>query len=1658
MNGDVHAYKGFSQPVQEWFSNTFDAPTAIQIDAWKVIEGGRNALVIAPTGSGKTLAAFLFAIDKLFRDKANCREAGEKWKPGVRILYVSPLKALGADVERNLQKPLAGIVDTLAASDGYAPNISVGMRTGDTDQAERAKMLRRPPDILITTPESLYLMLTSQASRILRTVETVIVDEVHSMAGSKRGSHLSLSLERLDELLANPAQRIGLSATIRPVEVAADFLGGVHPVRIVSTDAPPALDLSVRVPVPDMTSIPAFDAKAGYSGRDGKGTPRKDVWKTDRGLKAAMAYGDASAVSPDTRMGSPSIWPYLEATILDEICSHTSTIVFVNSRGLCERLTTHLNELYAKREGIDFLPEGASVAPASIRSSMGASTELVQDAPVCIAKAHHGSVSKDRRRAIEQDLKSGRLPCVVATSSLELGIDMGEVDLVLQVAAPYSVSSGLQRIGRANHNVGGRSVGIIYPKVRNELIDAAVVSEGMIAGAIEETSLVENALDVLSQQTAAAVAMAPDGLDADAWLETVRRSACYRSLTNTAYDSVLWMLAGRYASGDATDFAPRLLFDPQTRVLKPLPRTQRLAIMSAGTIPDRGLYPVMTSEPDGQGRRKRIGELDEEMVHESRVGDVIMLGTSAWRISEISKDRVLVQPAPGRSARLPFWHGEGIGRSMEDGKRRGEFLRAAEKYMQATENAGEISEDVADNALKPATRGDSSWKDRLSAAGLDENSQNNLTALLKAQMRSTGRIPNDKTVVVEQSTRDTGEWQMIIHSPFGRRVHEPWALAISTRIRNRFGYDPQAGASDDGILLNIPATEDGFPDVSVLMFDPDDAVEMITAAIGSTSLFAGRFRECAARALLMSPIAPGKRIPLWQQRQRGAQLLEEARACGDFPILAEAARECLNDVYDLEGFRELMEMLECGDIKVRSVRTETPSPFAAPLLFGYVAEHLYEGDLPTAERRQNLLSVDSSLLGELIGTVDILSLLDAEVVSAVEAELQRTAPDRRLSGIEGAAELLRVLGPLSLSEIAFRLKPDDADSQTEYSGDAHADASALSEKDARKLLDELEGEHRVFQTELGGNAVWASAEDGVRLCKVSRAQVPDWALVHDMSADEANASSMLPKLVARFARSHALFSAASVADSLGIGESVAEGSLEALEREGKVRRMGKSPDGAPDLWVDVEILKRLRLRSLARARAAVEPIGEDVYVRYVFACQGIVAQNDMPAKGIDALAETISLFEGVSLPAKLWEDAVFPARVSDYAPAMLDELLKSGDVVWVGGKDDKNSSCNVAFFPTDSPAAPELVSFSMDYFEECVEEPGAVSNDDMSRSGYSRNIIRTLSADGPLTFPQISDCLRRQFESETFKPSRAAEELLNLVWDGRVIVDSFSLVRDLNVDLNRLDSAKKEATAAVPRRVSSRRGHRGGSEAYAAKRQARETVIAKSRAMDALSGNWSAVVYPEESPTAGALAQVESIFDRYGLITRDIALASGCIGGLRGIYPVLRYLENNGEALRGVFVSGLGPAQFADRHSIEAMRKYTDKHQVSPIVLDIDDPAQLFGTVLPWPIPAGISKPKRREGSLVVIVDGEAVILAAPKLKALTVFTSDIGLIDDAVEALHAHIKKATRSKSGGSKKGKHLIETINEQPALTSDMAPVFLERGFVRDPRGLRLYIDPF
>ena len=1160
------ALERFTPATREWFAGAFPEPTPAQAGAWEAIASGRHALVVAPTGSGKTLSAFLWSLDQL---------AGSPKDPDpkkrTRVLYISPLKALGVDVERNLRAPLVGISATGRRIGQEVPPISVGVRSGDTTSADRRLLQREPPDILITTPESLYLMLTSSARETLTGVETVIVDEIHAVAASKRGAHLAVTLERLDAVLEKPAQRIGLSATVRPIEEVARFLGGVSPVTIVQPPAAKTFDLRVVVPVEDMTEL---GVRSTDPVSPGPGEPE------ETGLQSAG-----------------SIWPHVDRAIVEQVLEHRSTIVFANSRRLAERITASMNEIYVEL----VTGEAPEKFPAQMIGGSGMTGTVVATAtesPI-LARAHHGSVSKEQRAEIEDALKSGRLRCVVATSSLELGIDMGAVDLVIQVETPPSVASGLQRVGRAGHQVGEISKGVLFPKHRADLLGTTVVSERMRTGLIEAISVPQNPLDILAQQTVAAVAL--DTLEVEEWFETVRRSAPFATLPRSAYEATLDLLAGRYPSDEFAELRPRILWDRVAGTIAGRPGAQRLAVTSGGTIPDRGMFGVFIVGTDDGARR--VGELDEEMVYESRVGDVIALGATSWRIEEITSDRVLVTPAFGQPGRVPFWKGDGLGRPAELGKAIGAF--------------------TSDLASKPT-----GIEDRLRASGLDDWAVGNLIRFVEEQKAATGAVPTDTTLLVERFRDELGDWRLVLHSPYGTPVHAPWALAISARIRERLGVEGSAMAGDDGIVVRLPETDAEPPGAELFLFEREELEELVTLEVGGSALFSSRFRENAARALLLPRYNPGRRNPLWQQRQRSAQLLDVARKYPSFPIILETVREVLQDVYDLPALAELTTDIANRRIRMVEVETTSPSPFARSLLFGYVAAFMYEGDSPLAERRAAALSLDPTLLAELLGRAELRELLDPKVLEQTELELQRLDPERKLKGPEGLVDLLRLLGPMSVDELTLRWTP-------EMPLSVASDRPPATETGISTHLEGLARENRVIRATIAGDARWAVVEDASRLRDALGVPLPIG--VPTVFLDPVD--DPVGDLVSRYVRTHGPFTAQDAADRLGLGVAVVTDVLRRFAADRRVVEGEFRPGATGTEWVDAEILRRLRRRSLAALRSEVEPVPQRALGRFL-----PTWHRFGELRGVDGLVTAIDQLSGVALPASSWESLVLPSR------------------------------------------------------------------------------------------------------------------------------------------------------------------------------------------------------------------------------------------------------------------------------------------------------------------------------------------------------------------------------------------------------------------------------
>jgi ATP-dependent Lhr-like helicase len=1556
----------FSPATRAWFEGAFREPTPAQAGAWQAISSKRHALVVAPTGSGKTLSAFLWSLDRL---AAEPRPSNPKQR--TRVLYISPLKALGVDVERNLRAPLVGITQTARRLGAEVPTITVGVRSGDTPAADRRVLLRDPPDILITTPESLYLMLTSAARETLTGVETVIVDEIHAVAATKRGAHLAVSLERLDALLEAPAQRIGLSATVRPVEEVARFLGGQTPVTIVNPPIQKTFDLRVVVPVEDMTELGAR--------------------QTDERLEE-----DEGALQ-----SAGSIWPHVDRAIMDEILQHRSTIVFANSRRLAERLTASLNELYEESE----TGEAPARFPAQAVGGSGITgaaklTTAVSETPV-LARAHHGSVSKEQRANIEDDLKSGRLRCVVATSSLELGIDMGAVDLVIQVESPPSVASGLQRVGRAGHQVGEISKGVLFPKHRADLLHTTVASERMTAGLIEAIRIPQNPLDILAQQTIAATAL--DTVDVEEWFDTVRRSAPFATLPRSAYDATLDLLAGRYPSDEFAELRPRIVWDRVAGTITGRPGSQRLAITSGGTIPDRGMFGVFIVGTDEGARR--VGELDEEMVYESRVGDVFALGATSWRIEEITSDRVLVSPAFGQPGRVPFWKGDGLGRPAELGKAIGAFTAELAASSPSRSRAGD------------------GLRSKLQRAGLDDYAVANLLRFVHEQQEATGSVPTDTTLVVERFRDELGDWRLVLHSPYGMPVHAPWALAVAARIRERLGVEGSAMAGDDGIVVRLPETDAEPPGADLFLFEPQELDELVTLEVGGSALFAARFRESAARALLLPRMNPARRSPLWQQRQRSAQLLEVARKYPSFPIILETVREVLQDVYDLPALHELATALHANRVRMLEVETASPSPFARTLLFGYVAAFLYEGDSPLAERRAAALSLDPTLLAELLGRAELRELLDPKVIEQTELELQRLAPDRRAKDAEGLVDLLRILGPLSSDELLLRLTPEYVGRLPRSGGASGAAPPDSGNATLGAVLEELARANRVLRATIAGEERWAVIEDASRLRDALGMPLP----IGVPSAFLDPVADPVGDLVSRYVRTHGPFAAADAAARLGLGVAVVTDALRRLAADRRAVEGEFRPGASGSEWVDAEVLRRLRARSLAALRSEVEPVPQRALGRFLPDWQhvgSLAGDGPRPGlRGIDGVVAAIDQLAGVALPASAWESLILPSRVRDFSPAMLDELTTTGEVLWSGrgelpGGDGWLSLHLADAAPVTLPAPP-------------LDDPRLADATEL----HDR-ILLALTGGGAFFFRQLQQALATGGSVDDADLARA---LWDLVWAGLVTNDTLAPLR-----------ARLGATTYRPRKPT----RRPGRPAALPSRRRPDMAFAPGSSAPTVAGRWSLLPQPETAPTVRAAALAEQLLARHGIVTRGAVQSEGVVGGFALAYKVLSGLEQTGRTRRGYFVEGLGAAQFATPATVDRVRAFApDREEGDPpvaLTLAAADPANPFGAALGWPAPpteeSSGHRPGRKAGALVVLVDGGLGLYVERGGKTV------LDLLPAAAEEQRA---AAAASLAGTLRAtgGRLRVEKVNGTFAIGTALGDALVAAGFASTPQGLRL-----
>ena len=1628
----------FSVATRDWFRASFAEPTPAQAQAWPAIASGEHVLLSAPTGSGKTLAAFLWAIDRLSLESgagaAGPASAADDVDPpvavpparagGVRVVYVSPLKALSYDIERNLRAPLRGI----------GAEVKVGIRTGDTSQAERAAMARKPPDILITTPESLYLILSSRARAMLSTVETVIVDEIHAVASTKRGAHLALTLERLEDHVCESAragyprggeavgeacgdgavreaclggsagrapkgasragevQRVGLSATQNPLEEVGRFLvGPTRKVRILDTGIRKPLDLRIQVPVDSMSDLASSSV--------GKGSDPLEP----------VTGGEST---------HNSIWPAIYPELLSLVREHRSTIVFVNNRRSAERVALRLNELaLGDSEGTGEPAGGVGEGSSSVPPTEGSPPARQE-----IARAHHGSLSREERTTIEEQLKAGDLPCLVATSSLELGIDMGAVDLVLQIESPKSVARGLQRIGRAGHGVGDVSKGRIFPKFRGDLLECAVVCRRMREGAIEPTVVPRNALDVLAQQIVAIAAAAEDRthvgsrtvseregsnpdedkhdqtslseLDGSVSVESLHSLVCrtysYADLSRPLLENVLDMLDGRYPSSEFGELRPRIVWDRVADCIRARKGARQLAIANAGTIPDRGLYAVTL--PDG----RRVGELDEEMVYEARPGQVFLLGASSWRIEEIGRDRVIVTPAPGVPGAVPFWKGDGIGRPKELGEAIGKFARWA------------VDQD-ADLLVRDYD--------------LDERSATNLLEYLREQQAATQVIPSDRTIVLERFRDEIGDWRLCVLSPYGGRVHAAWGLAISARIRERYDIDGEALWSDDGIVVRLPDVD--FEDAEAASYadlvaiDPEEVEQIVVGELGSSALFGARFRENAGRSLLIPRAYPGRRTPLWQQRLKSQSLLEVARRYPDFPIVLETYRECLRDVLDLPGLQELLRKLITREVSLLEVETATASPFAGSLLFDYVATYMYEGDTPSAERRAAALSLDRDLLRELLGQEELRDLIDPGALAQVEDDLQHRSSRTQATGGDELCEVLRSLGDLREEELLERV---------------------LAGLDAPALLGSLQRERRVVSLRVGGEQRLIAADDA-GLYRDAFGASPPGGLPAAFIADVPNA---LTKVLARYARTHGPFTTAQLRERYGLDVAAV---LRDLEHSGELVQGELRPGGSEREWCHVDVLRRLRRASLAALRKEIEPVDMRALTAFMPSWQGVdrwrpgsTVRGQVGGAGVERLREVLVPLQGLALPVLAWERDVLPVRCGSYSPAWLDSLCAAGELVWVGAGSLARDSGRVALYfredafilgrPTQSPSSAGR------------GEPPAEPEHDL---------LRTRLGASPCFFADLLAEVELPVASLT-------QALWDLVWAGEVTNDAWAPLRAPRVPL-----APQLVASSRPRSIGGRPGRRfGGASLRSGRRgtgaqvQGRwsltSSIFGEAVAPAGLRGPKSPA-QDDSTDAAQAIdprerrrALAELLLERYGVLTREQVLAEGIPGGFASVYGALGELETLGVCRRGYFVEGLGGAQFALPGAVERLRAGRSTEESRASVLAAVDPAQPLGAALPWPRREDRKRrPARVAGAYIVFVDAQPVLYLERGGRGILRLDPNEPPLRLALRALADAVRSGRVDAIA--------LERVDGEPAIGSSLEPALVELGFRQGPRRLTL-----
>jgi ATP-dependent Lhr-like helicase len=1538
----------FRPSVRAWFTSAFDAPTRPQSLGWPAIARGDSTLILAPTGSGKTLTAFLWCLDRLMFTPPPPKHAR------CRVLYVSPLKALAVDVERNLRAPLAGIAQ-IAEQRGeqyVAPYIAV--RTGDTPQTERARFQREPADILITTPESLYLLLTSNARTALRSIDTVIVDEIHALVPTKRGAHLALSLERLEALCEKPPQRIGLSATQRPLDEVARFLGGTE--STIRKSSKSASQSAIRNPQSAMESefatpravhyrpVTIVDAGQKKELRLTIEVPVEDMAKLTTADDIPSGPAAFSKTSPQAPGGArPSIWAAIHPRLLDLIRAHRSTLIFVNSRRLAERLAGALNELAGET----------------------------------LVRSHHGSIARPQRMDIEDRLKAGELRALVATSSLELGIDMGAIDLVVQIEAPPSVASGLQRIGRGGHQANAISEGVIFPKFRGDLVASAAVAKAMHDGTVEATHYPRNPLDIVAQQIVAMVSM--DDWDVDELFATIRRAAPFAELSRAVFEGVLDMLSGRYPSDEFAELRPRVTWDRVAGTLTAREGAKRVAIANGGTIPDRGLYGVFLL--GGAPGAARVGELDEEMVFESRVGETFVLGASSWRIEEITHDRVLVTPAPGEPGKMPFWKGDRAGRPLELGLAIGRLMH---DLMRLSPGA----------AIERLTR----------EHDLDARAAENLLQYLRDQLAAARALPDASTVVVERVRDELGDWRVCVLSPRGGRVHAPWAMASAAKIREETGADVETLWGDDGFVVRFPDVDEP-PDPRLLLPDPDEVQALVVRQLGATALFASKFRENAARSLLLPKRRPGMRAPLWQQRKRAADLLAVASRYGSFPVLLETYRECLRDFFDMPALVSTLSDLRSRKIRVATVDTEAPSPFAASLLFSYVASFIYDGDAPLAERRAQALAVDQAQLRELLGDAELRELLDAEAMDAIERQLQRLDASYQAKSADGVHDMLLGLGDLTEAEMGARTISRDV---------AHSVENLM---DAR----------RVLSVRIAGDPRYIAIEDAARYRDALGVPLP-------LGIPESLLQPVrdpLGDLALRYARTHAPFTALDFAARYGLSPGAAEAVLTRLAGEGRLVEGEFRPGGTRREWTDAGVLRMLRRRSLAKLRREVEPVDQSVLGRFATTWHGIVHPNAAAAlgapgrrrHGADALLDAIEQLQGAPLPASMLETEILPARIDVYDPADLDAVTAAGEIVWVGVEPLGDRDGRVALYLADH--LPRLL-------------PPPTAKPDLSEREAA--IVEELRARGASFFGPLHDAVGGGYPGET------VTALWNLVWHGLVTNDTFHALRAFTRHRAARRKARRPAQAAAFR--SRRLAPPSAEGRWALVDGARRLQPSESRSPKGVALRAS---------TKWAAAITQQLLARHGVVTREAVMTENVPGGFGVVYPVLKGMEETGRIRRGYFVAGLGATQFAMPGALDLLRSLREtSDELEIVMLAATDPANPYGATLKWPPEAAAAAkggrgPTRSVGATVILVNGALAAYLARGDRQLVTFLPDAE--PDRSKAARAIARALIeRARSGIDAPRGMLIEEIDGGPPATHPLGPYLAQAGFIAGALGVQ------